>query len=94
MSLSLPYHQMSSMSNPTMYIVNQPSAIISGQATLWFGQYGGGAIVGAIAGGGLSTFQYTNATAQWSYAGGRTAQENMIHHFNKHVIGDGHNYLG
>lgn len=35
-----------------------------------------------------------NAVSQWGSAGGRTAQENMIHHFNKHVIGEGHSYLG
>ena len=42
MSLSLPYHQMSNMANPTMYIVNQPFTVIAGQVAPWFGQYGGG----------------------------------------------------
>lgn len=41
MSLSLPYHQMSNMANPTMYIVNQSITVTVGQATPWFGQYGG-----------------------------------------------------
>ncbi len=56
--------------------------------------FGGGAIIGAIAGGSIGAFQYTSAVSQWGSAGGRTAQQNMIHHFNKHVIGDGHSYLG
>lgn len=34
------------------------------------------------------------AINQWGAAGGRTAQQNMIKHFNKHVIDDGHKYLG
>lgn len=42
MSLSLPYHQMPNMSNPTMYIVKQPITVIVGKAAPWFGQYGGG----------------------------------------------------
>lgn len=42
MSLSLPYHQMSNMANPTMYVVNQPITVTAGQAAPWFGQYGGG----------------------------------------------------
>ena len=55
---------------------------------------GAGAIIGAIAGGGVGAFQYTSAVSRWGAAGGRTAQQNMIHHFNKHVIKEGHNYLG
>ena len=42
MSLSLPYHQMSNMANPTIYVVNQPIIVTAGQAAPWFGQYGGG----------------------------------------------------
>jgi hypothetical protein len=42
MSLSLPYHQLPNMCDPTMYIVNQQITVISGQAAPWFGQYGGG----------------------------------------------------
>ncbi|MDE6241815.1 MAG: hypothetical protein K2M08_05310 [Anaeroplasmataceae bacterium] len=77
--------------------------IIGGATTNWSAEgilvgmgigFGGGAIIGAIAGGSVGAFQYTSAVSQWGSAGGRTAQENMIHHFNKHVIGDGHSYLG
>ncbi len=32
MGLSLPYHQMSNMANPTMYVVNQPITVTAGQA--------------------------------------------------------------
>ena len=42
MSLSLPYNQMAYMDNPNIYIVNSSFEVISGQATPWFGQYGGG----------------------------------------------------
>ena len=36
MSLSLPYHQMSNMANPTMYVVNQPITVTAGQVAHWF----------------------------------------------------------
>ena len=77
--------------------------IIGGATTNWSTEgilvgmgigFGGGAIIGAIVGGSIGAFQYTSAVSQWGSAGGRTAQQNMIHHFNKHVIGDGHSYLG
>lgn len=29
------------MANPTMYVANQPITVTAGQATPWFGQYGG-----------------------------------------------------
>ncbi len=56
--------------------------------------FGAGALIGAVIGGATGAIQYTHAVSQWGSAGGRTAQENMIHHFNKHVVGDGHKYLG
>jgi len=42
MSLSLPYHQLPNMKNPTLYIVNKSLTVTSGTAASWFGQYGGG----------------------------------------------------
>lgn len=42
LSLSLPYNQMAYLDNPNIYIVNSSFEVISGQATPWFGQYGGG----------------------------------------------------
>ena len=56
--------------------------------------FGGGAIIGAVVGASVGALQYTNAVSQWGSAGGRTAQENMIKHFNKHVVEEGHRYLG
>lgn len=40
-SLSLPYHQMPNMANPTMYVVNHPITVTAGQVASQFGQYGG-----------------------------------------------------
>ncbi len=56
--------------------------------------FGGGALIGAIAGGATGAIQYSSAVSQWGSAGGRTAQQNMIKHFEKHVIKDEHSYLG
>jgi hypothetical protein len=56
--------------------------------------FGGGAIIGAIIGGSIGALQYSHAVSQWGSAGGRSAQQNMIHHFDKHVIKEGHSYLG
>ena len=56
--------------------------------------FGIGAIVGAVVGGAVGGVQYANAVSQWGTAGGRTAEQNMIQHFKKHVINEGHKYLG
>lgn len=42
LSLSLPYHQLANMYNPTLYVVNEPITVLSGQVAPWFYQYGGG----------------------------------------------------
>ena len=56
--------------------------------------FGALAFAGAVIGGSIGAFQYASAVNHWGTAGGRTAQQNMIHHFNKHVIKEGHEYLG
>ena len=56
--------------------------------------FGAGAIIGAVVGGSVGAFQYTSAVRHWGATTSRTAQKNMIHHFDKHVIKEGHKYLG
>lgn len=53
-----------------------------------------GAFIGAIVGGSVGALQYTNAVSQWGSTATRTSQENMISHFEKHVINERHSYLG
>ncbi len=56
--------------------------------------FGAGALIGAIAGGATGALQYSHAVSQWGSTATRTSQQNMISHFNKHVAGEGHKYLG
>ncbi len=56
--------------------------------------FGGGALIGAIAGGATGAIQYSSAVSQWGATAKETAQQNMISHFNKHVVREGHKYLG
>ena len=56
--------------------------------------FGGGAIIGAIVGGSIGASQYTNAVKSWGPTMDHTPKENMIRHFKKHVIEEGHDYLG
>lgn len=77
--------------------------IIGGATTGWSAEgiligmgigFGGGALIGAIIGGAARAAQYAHAVSQWGSTATRTAQQNMVQHFNKHVIGEGHKYLG
>ena len=60
--------------------------------------FGSGAIVGAVAGGSVGAIQYTNAVNSWGQVVSNekiiTPKDNMIRHFNKHVVEEGHKYLG
>ena len=61
--------------------------------------FGVGAFVGAIAGGSVGAIQYTNAVKSWGQvvkSNGEiiTSKQNMIRHYSKHVVGEGHKYLG
>ena len=53
-----------------------------------------GAITGAITGAASSGFKVARAANSWGSAGGRTPFQNMSSHFEKHVINEGHTYLG
>ena len=77
--------------------------IIGGAVTDWSAEgiligmgigFGAGALIGAIIGGATGAIQYTHAVSQWGSTATRTAQENMVKHFNKHVIEEGHKQLG
>ncbi len=56
--------------------------------------FGGGAVIGAVIGGSVGALQYSSAVSQWGSTATRTSQQNMIHHFEKHVVNEGHKYLG
>lgn len=60
--------------------------------------FGGGAIIGSIIGGTVGGIQFTNAANSWASveSNGRiiSSKENMIRHFQKHVVEEGHKYLG
>jgi RHS repeat-associated protein len=60
--------------------------------------FGALAIAGALIGGAVGAVQYMNAVNSWGQvvSNGQTitSKENMIRHFNKHVVGEGHQYLG
>jgi hypothetical protein len=56
--------------------------------------FGGGALLGAIIGGSIGAIQYSHAVSQWGSTATRTSQQNMISHFESHVIKEGHSYLG
>lgn len=83
-------------------------AIVGGALTNWSTEgiltgigigFGAGAIIGAIVGGSIGAIQYTNAVHSWSSVVKKdgsiiSPKENMIRHFNKHVINEGETYLG
>ena len=60
--------------------------------------FGSLAIAGALIGGSVGAIQYMSAVNSWGQvvSNGQTItpKENMIRHFNKHVVGEGHKYLG
>jgi len=56
--------------------------------------FGVGAIVGAVIGGAKAGFQIANAAKQWGATTPRSSFKNMTLHFNKHVIKEGHTFLG
>ena len=82
-------------------------AIVGGALTDWSVEgvltgagigFGALAIVGALIGGSVGAIQYMSAVNSWGQvvSNGQTItpKENMIRHFNKHVVGEGHKYLG
>ena len=56
--------------------------------------FGGGALLGAVIGGSIGAMQYINAVNQWGSVNNITSKQNMIRHFEKHVVQEGHTYLG
>jgi hypothetical protein len=38
---------------------------------------------------GINFLELKSAAKHWGAAGGRTPMQNMMHHFNKHIVGDG-----
>ena len=82
-------------------------AIVGGALTDWSVEgvltgagigFGVLAIAGALIGGSVGAIQYMSAVNSWGQvvSNGQTItpKENMIRHFNKHVVGEGHKYLG
>ena len=82
-------------------------AIVGGALTDWSVEgvltgagigFGALAIAGALIGGSVGAIQYMSAVNSWGQvvSNGQTItpKENMIRHFNKHVVGEGHKYLG
>ena len=53
-----------------------------------------GAVSGAIAGGISSTIKVAQAVGNWGETAFKTPFQNMTSHFQKHVINEGHKYLG
>ena len=53
-----------------------------------------GAGTGAVLGGVSSAIQVGQAASAWGEAGERNAYENMASHYSKHVLNEGHTYLG
>ena len=56
--------------------------------------FGAGAIIGAVIGASISGFQVYHAAQQWGSTATRSSFKNMVSHFNKHVVKEGHQYLG
>lgn len=53
-----------------------------------------GSITGAISGAAGGAFKVGQAAKNWGSAGGRTPIQNMSSHYKKHVLKEGHTYLG
>ncbi len=53
-----------------------------------------GAITGTISGAVSSGVKIVHAAKSWGSTSGRTSLQNMNSHFQKHVINEGHSYLG
>lgn len=77
--------------------------IIGGATTDWSTEgiltgmgigFGGGAVIGAVIGGSVGALQYAHAVSQWGSTAANTSQQQMIEHFGKHVVKEGHSYLG
>ena len=82
-------------------------AIVGGMLTDWSVEgiltgvgigFGALAFMGALVGGATGIIQYANAVKSWGQVVSEgkiiTSKENMIRHFNKHVVKEGHTYLG
>jgi hypothetical protein len=53
-----------------------------------------GAISGAITGAASNSLKVAQAAKSWGSAGGRSSFQNMSSHYGKHVVKEGHSYLG